>query len=75
MLEDANRAVYAERQRAVEAWLCERGIPCLAPEPLPSHLYADASHPLSEGYALLAGRLLEDKSFAGWLSAGPPEKR
>ena len=70
MLEDANRPVYADRQRAVEAWLRERGIPCLAPEPLPSHLYADASHPLSEGYALLARRLMEDTAFAKWL--GPP---
>jgi len=68
MLEDANLAVYGERKRAVETWLRENGVPCLAPEPLPSGLYADASHPLSEGYALLAKRLFEDQSFAAWLS-------
>jgi lysophospholipase L1-like esterase len=68
MLEDANRAVYAERKRTVEAWLRENGVPCLAPDALPSHLYADASHPLSDGYALLARRLVEDKSFGSWLA-------
>jgi hypothetical protein len=68
MLEDANRAVYAERKRTVEAWLRENGVPCLAPDALPSHLYADASHPLSEGYALLARRMMEDAAFAKWTS-------
>jgi hypothetical protein len=53
----------------VEAWLREHGIPCCAPAALPSELYADASHPLGDGYALLAKRLLEDQSFADWLSA------
>jgi hypothetical protein len=75
MLEDANRPVYAERKRAAEAWLHEKGVPCLAPEALPSHLYADASHPLSDGYALLAKRLLEDKSFADWAAPRPSGKR
>jgi hypothetical protein len=75
MLEDANRAVYAERKRGAETWLRENGVPCFAPEALPSNLYADASHPLADGYALLARRLMEDKSFAGWLPTGPSEKR
>jgi hypothetical protein len=75
MLEEANRAVYAERKRGAETWLRDNGVPCFAPEALPSNLYADASHPLSDGYALLARRLIEDKSFAGWLLAGPSEKR
>jgi len=74
MLEDANRPVYAERKRAAEAWLRENGVPCLAPEALPSRLYADASHPLAEGYALLAKRLLEDKSFGDWAAPRPSGK-
>jgi hypothetical protein len=75
MLEEANLAVYAERKRGAETWLRENGVPCFAPETLPSNLYADASHPLSDGYALLARRLMEDKSFAGWLTTGSSEKR
>lgn len=75
MLEDANRPVYAERKRAAEAWLRENGVPCLAPDALPSRLYADASHPLAEGYALLARRLLEDKSFGDWAAPRPSGKR
>ena len=38
-------------------------IPFAAPETLPSELYADASHPLTAGYELLAKRLLENPDF------------
>lgn len=37
-----------------------RKIPVVAPDTLPSELYADASHPLTQGYELLAMRLLQD---------------
>jgi hypothetical protein len=70
LLEPASLAVYAERKRQVAAWLRESGVPCLVPETLPSPLYADASHPLAEGYALLARRLIEDNAFAPF-GAGP----
>jgi hypothetical protein len=38
------------------------------PETLPSALYADASHPLTEGYALLAKRISADPQFRNWLT-------
>jgi hypothetical protein len=38
------------------------------PETLPSPLYADASHPLTEGYELLAGRISRDPAFRAWLA-------
>jgi hypothetical protein len=70
MLTAESLAVYTERKRQVEAWLRENGIPCCAAAALPSEQYADASHPLGPGYALLAKRLLEEKSFAGWMPPG-----
>ena len=63
MLTDQSRAVYQERKRQVEAWLQANGTPCFVPPPLPSELYADASHPLADGYALLAEELLENPAF------------
>jgi hypothetical protein len=34
---------------------------------LPSDLYADASHPLTDGYDLLAKRIYADQRFRRWL--------
>jgi len=69
LLEDGSRAVYAGRKRQAEAWLRENGVPCIVPETLPSHLYADASHPLADGYALLARQLSEDNTFLQFQAA------
>lgn len=69
MLDDKSREVYAERKRQVEAWLWHEQVPCCVPPPLPSELYADASHPLADGYALLARRLVEDNAFAQFRAA------
>jgi hypothetical protein len=33
------------------------------PPALPGNLYSDASHPLAEGYAMLAKQLFENESF------------
>jgi len=38
------------------------------PDILPSELYADASHPLTAGYELLAKRIYADESFRKWLA-------
>jgi hypothetical protein len=65
MLTAANLPEYHKVKGAVEAWLRDNGVPCLAPAPLPSELYADASHPLAEGYALLADGLLKSHSAHG----------
>jgi hypothetical protein len=58
LLTDASRAKYATLKAGIEDWLKSRKIPYLAPAPLPSDQYGDASHPLSAGYALLAKQLL-----------------
>ncbi len=72
-----NEALVAEEQRpslrklrnGVGAWLVENHIAHIIPESLPSHLYADASHPLTDGYALLAKRISQEAAFQKWLVA------
>jgi hypothetical protein len=66
MTEESARA-YEELKEEMEAWLEARGVPYCAPSTLPSALYADASHPLREGYARLARQLLQHQSFRDWL--------
>ena len=55
--------IYAKMKNGIENWLQQNNIPYFMPEALPSKLYSDASHPLAEGYALLAKQLSENKSF------------
>jgi hypothetical protein len=64
---EEGRAPYRKLRDGVIAWLTENKIPHLVPELLPSLLYADASHPLTEGYALLAKRTLASDDFQNWL--------
>jgi hypothetical protein len=66
LLADADRPAYRRLRDGVRAWLAEHRVPCAAPDPLPSPLYADASHPLTDGYALLAQRLRKDPAFRDW---------
>lgn len=66
MMADENRAAYRKLRADAVAWLAEHRIAHLAPEALPSVLYADASHPLTEGYQLLAQRLYADTRFQNW---------
>jgi DNA-binding transcriptional regulator of glucitol operon len=66
LLKDASREKYRALKREIEGVLKDKGIPFLAPDPLPSEFYGDASHPLSAGYALLAKQLVAE----GFLAAG-----
>jgi len=66
MLKADSQRIYTRTRSEVEAWLQERRIACYIPPALPSDYYADASHPLSEGYAMLAGLLLENEAFIGF---------
>ncbi len=63
MLPQECREAYQVRKRQVTSWLAEHDIPCLAPDSLPSNCYADASHPLPEGYRLLAQHLVASAAF------------
>lgn len=62
-----NRPAYRKLHGEIVAWLAKNKIPHVAPEPLPSALYADASHPLTTGYELLAIRLYGDTIFKNWM--------
>lgn len=57
MLEQSNVAVYKAILSRVEEWLVSQDLAYYAPAALPSEFYADMSHPLARGYALLAGEL------------------
>ncbi len=61
---------FQKLRAGIIAWLTENKIPHLVPELLPSELYADASHPLTQGYAALAGETLKNADFQSWLNAG-----
>jgi len=63
-----NRPAYWRIRDDIVAWLSTNQIPHVVPKPLPSALYADASHPLTRGYELLANRLYSDAAFRNWLN-------
>ncbi len=61
-----SKPAYQKLRDTIAAWLAENQIPHLAPELLPSQLYADASHPLTEGYEKLAKDLFQNPAFQQW---------
>jgi len=63
MLKGKSIDTYRKMKSEIEAWLRQNNVPYYMPEALPGELYSDASHPLSEGYAMLAKALFENKSF------------
>ena len=66
MMAEDNRPPFHKIRDGIEAWLTQEQIPHVVPETLPSELYADASHPLTEGYRLLAHRLWASEAFRTW---------
>jgi hypothetical protein len=67
MLVEDNRPTYHKLRGEISEWLKQNQIPSAIPETLPSELYADGSHPLTQGYQLLAERLYADPQFQSWL--------
>jgi hypothetical protein len=67
MMNDATREKYLSFRIAVAAWLSAEGIRVVVPESLPSGEFADASHPLTQGYERLAKRLAAAPVFQSWL--------
>jgi hypothetical protein len=70
MLKPPSRTAYQARIAKVADWLRTQGIEHAVPAVLPSDDYADASHPLRDGYALLARQLAENRAFAEFASTG-----
>jgi len=69
IMAEENRLAFRRVRDGIARWLEQNHVSCLVPEPLPSRLYVDASHPLTEGYQLLAQRLYRDATFRKWRSA------
>jgi hypothetical protein len=67
MMARENLPAYRRSCEEIDVWFAKNQIPQVEPEVLPSALYADASHPLTEGYELLAKRLSQDPTFQRWL--------
>ena len=63
MLTAENAVVYCTLKGQFERCLTENRIPHLMAAPLAAELYADSSHPLGEGYVLLAQQLTDDPAF------------
>jgi hypothetical protein len=58
---------YNDMKSEMEKWLEGEGVSYRSLSDLPSGYYADASHPLKEGYAGIAEELFETESFRRWL--------
>ncbi len=67
LMAPGNRPLFQKERAQMLAWLREQNVPVVAPSLLPSNLYADASHPLTEGYHQLAGEIGDDAAFQAWL--------
>jgi hypothetical protein len=67
MLVEENKTPFRSLRDGAADWFAKNGIPHLVPDTLPSDLYADASHPLTEGYARLARQLYQNEAFQRWL--------
>ena len=63
LLTDAGRERYRTIKGGIDAWLTAQGVPHLAPGPLPSEIYPDASHPFAAGYEMLARQLAAQPFF------------
>jgi hypothetical protein len=68
MVAEDQRPAFHELRDGVAAWLAANQVAFVVPEVLPSDLYADASHPLTDGYAILARRICRDPAFRKWLA-------
>ena len=64
----ANRGRFLKLKNDAAAWLEKHNIQHWVADTLPSRLYADASHPLTQGYRELAGKLTERTSFKDWMT-------
>jgi hypothetical protein len=69
IMAEENRPAFRRQRNGVADWLARNQIAHIIPEALPSALYADASHPLTDGYQMLADRLSHEATFQTWMSA------
>jgi len=75
IMAEENRLASRKVRDGAAAWLAQEQIPHLMPDVLNSSLYADASHPLTEGYEVLAKRLFENEQFRKFLANSNASRR
>jgi len=63
MLKTDSLNIYQEMKSEIETWLRQNNIAYFIPPALPSEFYSDASHPIAEGYAMLAKQVFENIPF------------
>jgi hypothetical protein len=68
MIAPEQRPAFHRLRDGIAAWLASERVPTVVPQTLASPLYADASHPLTEGYAELARQISHDQTFRDWLA-------
>ncbi|MCG2658935.1 MAG: hypothetical protein L6437_01645 [Kiritimatiellae bacterium] len=62
---------YMQIRQDVETWLDKQGLPYHIVSEMPPEYYADATHPLGQGYETIAEQLMGNSAFRDWLvSAG-----
>jgi hypothetical protein len=67
ILTDESLNRYNDMKSEMEKWLDSEGIAYQSLSDLPSEYYADASHPLKGGYAIIAEELFNNDSFIKWM--------
>jgi hypothetical protein len=75
MVAAEQRPQFRKLRDGIAKWLSTNRVAYVVPQTLPSQLYADASHPLTEGYALLARQLGLDRAFRAWRGDSRPGGR
>ena len=73
MLAPRSLAAYRRVKAETAAWLAAHADGLFVPEALPAGQYADASHPLADGYAALARALYDDPGFRQFCGHAPKE--
>ncbi len=63
MLKPDSHKIYQKMKGEIETWLRQNDVAYYIAPVLPGELYRDASHPLGQGYAMLAKQLFENQSF------------
>jgi len=70
MLTDDSLNTYRRLKDEIGTWLSDNNIAYYMPAALPSEVYRDASHPIAQGYAILAKQLFENESFKSTILGG-----
>jgi hypothetical protein len=69
-----NCKTFNRQIKGISAWLSRNQFTFITPATLESSLYGDSSHPLTQGYSILAAKISKDPVFKKWLNTASPSK-